>query len=531
MAPRENVPSPDTTLNEAIVVVTPYSTGCCIALEMQQRGYNLICLWSAGFSETMKTHVPGSCRGKLNYAAVLDEAKTLDETAALVQKVADDNHWTVTAVICGGEAGVDLTDALSEYMGLLSNGTDITNRRDKKVQQELVRATGLRAVRQSAGSSLEQVQEFLETEPYPLIVKPVDSAGSDGVKLCRTYEDAKAHILSLLIYEKVNGGICTEVVCQEFLRVSSPIVPFAISFLSYQSCFTNIKRFSVYLLKGKEYVVDQASRDGVHKTMMLWQYLKKPANGGDFVYEGMVPIDSESPEAKLLIPYARGVLDAIGVRNGPSHGEFIMTTEGPCLVEMNVRSHGKDGYWQSLCRALTGGYNQVDAAVDAFLDPDAFACYPDKPPSPMLACGQCVDLVSYTSGVVKSTPGYDIIRSLPSFVCLETHIKVGSKICPTIDLATDNGCLVLISQDPEQLARDVATIRQLEADKTMFEFYENEEQEEEKKEEMTDEDREWEMKRLLLLSKPCSLEFHVPSEPNCSKFLVTQGTVPAVQED
>jgi len=291
-------PSPELRRNEAVVVVTPYSTGCCMALEMQQRGYQLICLWSHGFSEVMKTHVPGTCLGKLSYSVELDQAESVPVTAKLVEQVAAENGWKIIACLCGGEAGVDLTDALSEYMGLLSNGTGIANRRDKKVQQELVRATGMRAVRQSGGSRLEDVDSFLHTESYPVIVKPVDSAGSDGVKLCRTYEEARAHFLYLMNeHDMVNGGTCQEALCQEFL-------------------------------KGKEYVVDHASRDGVHKTCMLWNYDKRKANGADFVYYGMIPIDSESPEAKLLIPYARGVLDALGVANGPSHGEFILTEDG-----------------------------------------------------------------------------------------------------------------------------------------------------------------------------------------------------------
>ena len=29
-------------------------------------------------------------------------------------------------------------------------------------------------------------------------------------------------------------------------------------------------------LKGKEYVIDQVSREGVHKTMMVWVYDKRP---------------------------------------------------------------------------------------------------------------------------------------------------------------------------------------------------------------------------------------------------------------
>jgi hypothetical protein len=51
-----------------------------------------------------------------------------------------------------------------------------------------------------------------------------------------------------------------------------------------------------------------------------------------FVYFGILPVDSESSEAKLLIPYAFGVLDALAIRNGATHCEIMMTDDGPCLV-------------------------------------------------------------------------------------------------------------------------------------------------------------------------------------------------------
>jgi hypothetical protein len=68
--------------------------------------------------------------------------------------------------------------------------------------------------------------------------------------------------------------------------------------------------------------------------MMVWVYDKRPRNGSQFVYFGMLPIEPESEEAKVLIPYTRGVLDALGMKHGPSHGEIILTKDGPCLVEM-----------------------------------------------------------------------------------------------------------------------------------------------------------------------------------------------------
>jgi hypothetical protein len=55
-----------------------------------------------------------------------------------------------------------------------------------------------------------------------------------------------------------------------------------------------------------------------------------------FVYFGLLPVDSESPEAKALIPYAFGVLDALEIKYGATHCEIMMTETGPCLVVREV---------------------------------------------------------------------------------------------------------------------------------------------------------------------------------------------------
>jgi len=239
-------------------------------------------------------------------------------------------------------------------------------------------------------------------------LKPIESAGSDGVKLCHSFEEAEDHFHALMSSQMVNGGTCPSVLCQEFLR-------------------------------GKEFVVDHVSRDGEHKAVMIWVYDKRPCHGSAFVYFGCVPVDSESLEAKILIPYVRGVLDAMEFKNGPSHAEVMMTPDGPCLVEMNCRAHGGDGNWRPLCRHLTGGYSQVEATVDSYLDKKQFSLLPSKPPSPFKASGQEVILVSFGRGVVKTTPGFDEIKEMPSFVYLETGVRPGSRVDYTIDLFTGIG--------------------------------------------------------------------------------------------
>merc|ERR1712039_64580 len=140
----------------------------------------------------------------------------------------------------------------------------------------------------------DEVSSFVESETLPIVVKPVESCGSDGVKLCKTKSEVKAHFNLLMESQRKVGAQGAAVLCQEFL-------------------------------KGTEYVVDHVSRDGVHKTVMVWVYDKRPTNGSAFVYYGMLPVDANSAVAKQLIEYTRGVLDALKLNNGPTHGEVMMT--------------------------------------------------------------------------------------------------------------------------------------------------------------------------------------------------------------
>jgi hypothetical protein len=181
----------------------------------------------------------------------------------------------------------------------------------------------------------------------------------------------------------------------------------------------------------------------------------------------------DTPEARVLIPYVRRVLDAMGIRHGPSHGEVMVSPEGePCLVEMNCRAHGGSGSWRPLCNALTGGYSQVEATIYAYLEPENFANLPDRP-GRYLASGQEVILVSYKSGKVRATPGFDLIRSLPSFVSLESSVHPGSMISPSIDLETACGSVILIHPNPIVLQRDIDLVRSLESSHCLFELEED----------------------------------------------------------
>jgi len=421
-----------------VIVVDPISTGGSVAFEAHLRGYAVMAVWCNELTEDFKSHVPDCCKTQgFKFCDEIDEMHTIEDTAAAVLAAA--GSAPIVACIVGGESGVTLADKLSLKLGLRTNGEfPLGDRRNKSVQQRAVKAAGLRAVREAVGTEWSDVASFVDSESMPVVVKPVESCGSDGVKVCHTKEETEAHFNLLMRSQRKVGAQGAAVLCQEFLR-------------------------------GTEYVVDHVSRDGVHKTVMVWVYDKRPTNGGDFVYYGMIPVDSASQEAQILIEYTRGVLDALGLDNGPTHGEVMMTSDGPCLVEMNCRSHGWDGSWVPLARKLTGGYAQPEIALHSHVAEAEFAKIPEVMPSPFMASGQAVMLVSFHTGVVKQTPGYDRMKLLPSFVTLQTGIRPGSQVELTVDLFTAVGVLILAHGDPKQLDADIAEVRAMEQN-GLFEF-------------------------------------------------------------
>jgi hypothetical protein len=95
---------------------------------------------------------------------------------------------------------------------------------------------------------------------------------------------------------------------------------------------------------------------------------------------------------------------------------------------------------------------------------------PDMPPAPFKAAGQEVILVSYSRGKVSSTAGFEIIKQLPSFVYLETGVRVGTKVTQTVDLFTGIGSVILMHPDKAILERDIQKIRQMEKANLLFEY-------------------------------------------------------------
>ncbi|KAJ0403433.1 hypothetical protein ATCC90586_001722 [Pythium insidiosum] len=584
-------------LRDAVVVVDPFSTGMTLSQRVLERGYECICVHSDTL-EVMKDlvkHIPAELMER--YRAVIfhnggqeDTAQALEDTTAALLRV---QGVRILGVLAGAETGVMLADRLSERLGVTTNGSSGSDaRRNKYLMGEKIRNAGLRAVKQRSVTKWSQIVDFIENElrpsPFQVIVKPVESAGSDDVSLCTSMEEVKRAFGN--IQGKINGlGLeNTATLVQEYLHgteyvvdtvsrngvhkvvavweydkrsvngapfvyygvllraaagdVINSIVDYVLKVLDaldivhgpghaevkfvdctldsyfdetafsalpercicvYSDRLENIENvaslvpegtedvvlcFSIEeaertfksilgkinglgiennavllqeYLEGDEYVVDTVSRNGIHKVVAVWKYDKRRVNDAAFVYFGLsiIPTGGVVDE---LIEYQFSVLDALGIRNGPAHGEVKFCRGSPVLIEVGARCHGGEGAWVPIANKCVG-YNQVDAAIDSLLEPAAFEKLPSRP-TQLLQYGCEAMLVSYKDGVLKALPGLTEIEQFPSFLKKEIFVQPGDMIRRTIDMFTTPGSIMLTHQDKDVLAANLARIRELEID-------------------------------------------------------------------
>ncbi|OBK50364.1 ATP-grasp domain-containing protein [Mycobacterium sp. 1081908.1] len=335
------------------------------------------------------------------------------------------------AVVAGTEPGVELADALSEALhpvtGAPTNGTALSPaRRDKFLMIERIKQQGLRGARQTLVDDADQLRNWHNGIGGTVVVKPLRSAGNDGVTWCRTPDD------SVRAFRRLNGR--------------DNVLAHRNDGVVAQEC-----------LVGAEYTVDTVSRDGEHHVCDIWETYRIDANGVPDLLVAWRLLPAIGDLQDELVAYAFEVLDALGIRHGPAHAEIKMTSDGPCLVEVGARIAGAG---LPECARLATGRSQVDWTVDAYARPDRFARNCGGPYRLHRHVARTT-MVAPRRGTLVSYRGLEAIKGLDSFYDMRVRVNPGEHLPLTTNDLTYPVWITLLHEVGEAVARDLWTLRYL----------------------------------------------------------------------
>ncbi|MFD4551626.1 ATP-grasp domain-containing protein [Streptomyces sp. NPDC058466] len=397
------------------VIVDGYSTGTFLPPAFARLGVEVVHVHS--------TAEPMASMLAPDPAAYRDHFHCPDE-AALEQTVQALAKLRPVAVLAGQEPGVPLADALSERLGLATNGTARSMaRRDKYEMAETLRAAGIHCARQLKSSDPAQLADWAEREAsYPVVVKPLSSASTDHVYRCHDAAEVAAAAGAVLDSTDIFDRRNTEALVQSFLS-------------------------------GTEYIVDTVSVDGERFVCGVWEYEKRVVPGGRNIYDLDVLLDPDQAPVPELIAYVDTVLDALGIRHGPAHAEVIMTPDGPALVEIGARLNGNlNPGFHDVCL----GANQADLTALAYTRPEEFRSrYAGRVYTKRQAAA-VHNARTERSGVVESVDqaAVDRITALPSVHLMSVKLGPGKVVRPTTDLLSSPLRIFMTAPDLDTVRAD-----------------------------------------------------------------------------
>lgn len=411
--------TPSAVVTARAAVVAPYGTGQHYMSEFARRGWDCVAVTPADEA------LPALYRGRLDPAGYHSVVLHQDDIGATVRAL---RELQVSAVVAGTEIGVALAEQLAHHLGLPGNDPRTTGRRrDKGAMAAALTIAGIDAPRTLSTDRLQDALSWAHTLDSPdVVLKPGDSAGSDGVVFCSSPDEIRSAWAKLHEVPNKMGGSNDHLVIQERLQ-------------------------------GSQYVVNSVSAPDLGGTPRhtITEFWSDRRTDDSHVYDRLDLLNRTRLIPRTLGEYTVRCLDALGIVHGPAHTEVMyVPRRGPVLIESGARPEGS--YDPAAMREATGS-DHIRDAVHAVVTsvPDHLA--PEHPRS----CVAKVSLIAPHDGTLDE----DLLRAVMTLPTVRGYVGTlgpGTAVKRTTDLLSSPGRLTLVAQDLRSLDQDYKTIRSIE---------------------------------------------------------------------
>ncbi|WP_328299892.1 ATP-grasp domain-containing protein [Streptomyces sp. NBC_00435] len=410
-----------TTSAPVLAVVDPYGPGALIAPAFREHGWSCVAVTTAD-------QPPGPVAHTWRPQDFDHQVRYTGDVAELGRRL---RRLRAVGVVTGLETGSELTDALcaSHFPEYANSAALSASRRDKAVTQHVLARAGLASLRQVHTPVFAEVERWLRDNgladaPW-VIVKPARSAGTDAVRRVRPGDQLRTAFEAMAGRRNALGDVEQAVLVQECAQ-------------------------------GTEYSVDTFSVGGVHEICGVTRYTKRSCGSIVGIYDSVEFVAPDDPACRQLLPYARGVLDALGVRFGPMHAEIMLRPEGPVLIELNPRlAGGQMGYLSGLAT----GRSQLDRLVDFFN-----GRHRDTSGYRLLQHVMSVFVTAPRSGVIRNPDSLSGLADLPTAVRSTVAVPPDGLVRMTSDVFSVLGRVVLADRDHDRMELDRRRIKRIERD-------------------------------------------------------------------
>lgn len=413
-----------------IVICEYFSTGINYIDDVLARGYEPILLDAS---------YPGSPEEKNIWKAIRDQVKThLGNRFTIIPETPDYDKllqivksYDPVLIIPGSEFGVELATRLTSDLGLTGNSADrIKAMTEKDSMHQALKESGLRYIRGKVVTTEKEALEYYrELGQEDVVVKRVRGAGTQGVFLCSGKEEMLSAVRQSLSHRVGKDDEDIAVMIQE-------------------------------RIKGTEYIVNTVSCNGKHRISSIWRYSKIRLDNGTNAYDNCMCVPRLEVGHSSLVRYALQVADAIGIKYGPIHGEYMVDDKGPVLIEVNCRPMG--GSLQRKYLEPIFGHHETDVALDSYLDPKKFEEDARKPYR-IRKFGAMKFFILTQDTAVVSAPILQIATHLKSYYS-SSFDRIGRTdvLSKTENLETAGGTVYLLSDDEKQVISDCQLLHLLE---------------------------------------------------------------------
>lgn len=261
--------------------------------------------------------------------------------------------------------------------------------------------------------SHESVDDFSLNIPYPVIIKPIDMAGSRGIYLVNNDKELKNSIIESSQISD-NGNLLVE----EYME-------------------------------GPEVSVEMIVKNGNPYVIQITD--KSTSGAPHFAEIGHIQPSQLSNDIKNKIKtVAIAAAKSIGLVNSLAHAELKITNEGPKMVEIGARSGG-DGIAEQLIELSTGvSFNEIAIQI-AFGEEITFNEKIENK-------GSCIRFIEAKEGYFSDVSNIEILKEMDGVVDITIYAKKGQYYSGMKDNSGRIGHIITVAEDgttAEKICNDV----------------------------------------------------------------------------